>query len=640
MSAPLRSLAGALLCALWPAAAQAQARVVAVGDVHGDVEQLRRVLRGAALVDDGDRWSGGQDALVVVGDFVDRGPASRAVLDLLMSLEEDSGGRVQALLGNHEVLTLIGDARYVSPQDYAAFADSASASLREERYRSYLTFLGARAARLGFEEPPAGAARRDAWMEAHPAGFFERRRAFGAEGRYGRWLRGRDAASVIDGTLFLHAGPSATRRFPALADLNAEVRREIADFDDRWSELVTAGVLWPDLTWSEALQLVAEELDLWSAVDSLPPGRVDPAALRGRPDAATLARMGELTRSEDWTITAPDGPLWYRGLAQEPEADLTPWLEGALEAYGARRVVVGHTPTPDGRIAVRAGGRIVLVDTGISAAVRGAPSALELTPDGLVALYPGSPPERLSAKTGYDAFLGLSPEAIEKFLREAAIVAAAPLSRGVTKPWKATLDDGRLRHAAAVQTVDACTKRGGEGRGFERVCDSWKYNVAAFELAKLLGLRAVVPSVERPFQGRRGAFTWWVEDVMTFDEMKQSGANPPDGASWNRQQWRIGIFDELIYNTDRNQGNLLVDPTWHVWLIDHSRAFREAPRPRNPGMLARMKLDASLLDGLRGLTPSALERCCAEYLTSREQEALLARRDTILVRLAEDGTGR
>jgi hypothetical protein len=630
-------------------------RTVAIADVHGDPERLTQILRSAGLVDDRLGWSGGAASLVLVGDLVDRGSRSREVLDLVMRLQEEAPRQVRVLLGNHEVMNLTGDLRYVPMEEYRAYATPASESLRESRYKSYGDFLGRRARRLGFEQPALDEGSRRAWMEAHPPGFFERRDAFRSGGLHGRWLRGLDAALVQDGTIFVHGGLSETQIFPSVQALNDRVRREISRFDELWGSLSDAGVLWQDLTLNAALELLREELTLWEAIDSLPAERVDPAARAQRPPDKTLQQIRELLGFSVWTIASPEGPLWYRGLAVEPEAELGPKLERVLRHYGADRVVVGHTPTADHRIQLRLRGKVFAIDTGLSAAVGGRPSALEIREGRFVALYPGeesvllqepgttlqldgNEPQAAPGLAGHDALRGLSLERIETFLRSAPIVSVRKIGTGVTKPSRATLDDGALRHDAHIQTVHSCEEitRGGQ-RQRQRVCDSYKYNLAAYELGKLLGISSIPPCVERRFDGRDAAFTWWIEDAVTFAEMKERSMNPPDGAAWNREQWIVGVFDELIYNTDRNRGNLLVDPGWRIWIIDHTRAFRTDRRLRDPGLLSRMRLDASLLASLHELTRESLERCCGAYLTSEEMKGVLARRDGIVARFDSQG---
>ena len=235
----------------------------------------------------------------------------------------------------------------------------------------------------------------------------------------------------------------------------------------------------------------------------------------------------------------------------------------------------------------------------------------------------------LSPAAFYDAYQGLTPAEIEVFLREAEVIAARPIGIGVTKPWRVTLDDGVLRHDAAVQFVDACeTLPTGEGGG--TTCDSYRYNIAAYEIGKLLGVRSIPASVERTYAGRPSAFTWWIDDSETLAELEVTGLWQPTHPAWTRQQALVVIFDELIHNTDRHQANLLQDPLWFVWMIDHSRAFRPVKGLLNSDRLRRMQMDPQLLVRLRELSATALERCCKAYITPEERESVLARRDSIV----------
>ena len=200
-------------------------RVVAVGDVHGDYDQLVAVLRSAGLIDEKGKWSGGKAHLVQTGDVLDRGPDSRKAMDLLMKLEVEAkaaGGEVHALIGNHEAMILIGDYRYLSSEEIAAFRDQNSEKVREEAYKEHQ------------KSAPAGTTFDDAyrkrWEAENPLGMTEFRRAFSATGVYGKWIRGHNAIVQIDGSVFLHGGIS-----PKLADwtvrrINDQVRVELTDF--------------------------------------------------------------------------------------------------------------------------------------------------------------------------------------------------------------------------------------------------------------------------------------------------------------------------------------------------------------------------------------------------------------------------
>ena len=177
----------------------------------------------------------------------------------------------------------------------------------------------------------------------------------------------------------------------------------------------------------------------------------------------------------------------------------------------------------------------------------------------------------------------LSQAEIEEFLFKAKVGKKKALSVGVTNSERATLDDGKLRHDAHIQTVDISKTSFQTSQGTEiNFRDSYKFNMAAYELDKLLELNMVPVSVERKV-GSMAAVTWWVDEtLMTELERKKKKIEPPDQRSWNQQMFVCRVFDQLIYNTDRNLGNLVITKDWKIWMIDHTRAFRTMKDLRSP----------------------------------------------------------
>ncbi len=170
----------------------------------------------------------------------------------------------------------------------------------------------------------------------------------------------------------------------------------------------------------------------------------------------------------------------------------------------------------------------------------------------------------------------LTREQKEEFLRTAQIGKIRNISVGVTHPRKATLTEGTLTHKAHIQTVDIYRIEYRTIHGKElNFTDSYKYNIAAYRLDKLLGLGMVPVSVERRFKGESSAFTWWIDGVLMSErERYRQKIEVPDVEPWNRQIYCVRVFDQLIYNMDRNLGNLLITREWKLWMIDHTRAFR------------------------------------------------------------------
>jgi hypothetical protein len=224
----------------------------------------------------------------------------------------------------------------------------------------------------------------------------------------------------------------------------------------------------------------------------------------------------------------------------------------------------------------------------------------------------------------------LSPEAMEAFLLKARVMNLRDAGSGVTNSRRATLTDGQLTHDVHVQTVDIAQQVFESGRNTElNFKDTYRYNIAGYRLAKLIGLTTVPMSVERAIEGKIAAVTWWVDDVkMDEKERMKTKDLGPDPVRTNKQIQIMRIWDELIQNRDRNQGNILWTSDWTLWLIDHTRAFRLDPNLRRPDQLSRC--DRTLLERLRALTPETLEKAVGSSLTRPEQEALLARRDKII----------
>lgn len=231
----------------------------------------------------------------------------------------------------------------------------------------------------------------------------------------------------------------------------------------------------------------------------------------------------------------------------------------------------------------------------------------------------------------------LSREQMEAFLLRARVVQRRNAPKGVTATLRATLSDGTLTHDASIQTIDEARLQYPTSRGIEfNFRDSWRFNVAAYKLDKLLDLQMVPATVERSYRGQQASFTWWVDDVLMDEGHRlETKTSPPDSRRWNEQLWAVRVFDQLIYNTDRNVGNLLIDKTWRVWMIDHSRAFRWHKTLLNARNLTRC--DRGLLERLRALDVDTLEKEMHPHLSGDEIRVLLARRDLIVAHFDRAG---
>ena len=222
----------------------------------------------------------------------------------------------------------------------------------------------------------------------------------------------------------------------------------------------------------------------------------------------------------------------------------------------------------------------------------------------------------------------------EAFLLNAGIVEEADASAGPTKFQRVTLGDGKRTHDAAIETS---TSRDASQRDY-------RFNVAAYELDKLLALNFVAPSVERAVKGQPAAFTWWVDDVLMNEQGRRGQKiEPPDPDSWKKQMQAVRVFDELIANAYRNVSpafymanmwdNLLITKAWRIWLVDHTRAFGTGRKLENPETLTQC--DRTLLAGLRKLTGEVTKQKLEKYLSPEQLDALETRRQLLVKHFAD-----
>lgn len=224
----------------------------------------------------------------------------------------------------------------------------------------------------------------------------------------------------------------------------------------------------------------------------------------------------------------------------------------------------------------------------------------------------------------------LTDQQIELFLKKGKILKTRGAGKGVTDSVRATVSDGTLTHDVHIQVVDERKAEFRSKQGLERdFRDSWEYNIAAYRLDRLLDLRIVPVSVARNYNGRPGAFSWWVDDVLMDEgERLKKDVKPPDLTCWNQQVRVLRVFDQLIANTDRNLGNLLITNTWRLWAIDHTRAFRRGSEPTSLGNLTQV--DRTMLKKMKELTRETLKKELGGHIGSPEIGALLSRRDAIV----------
>jgi hypothetical protein len=225
----------------------------------------------------------------------------------------------------------------------------------------------------------------------------------------------------------------------------------------------------------------------------------------------------------------------------------------------------------------------------------------------------------------------LTEEQMRQFLATAKVVKSTQTKKGITNPYRLTLTDGTFTHDSSFQAVDEARTiqqfaNGGTELNFR---DSFHFNIAAYELAKLLGLDHMMPvTVQRRWEGKTGSLTWWLPVKMDEADRIKRKIQAPDPDAWNKQMYRMRVFSQLVYDTDRNLTNVLIGEDWKLYMIDFSRAFRLRNELENPKNL--VKCDRQLLEKLRRLNAAEVEQKTKDHLRPSEVKALMARRDKIV----------
>jgi hypothetical protein len=225
----------------------------------------------------------------------------------------------------------------------------------------------------------------------------------------------------------------------------------------------------------------------------------------------------------------------------------------------------------------------------------------------------------------------------ETFLLKASIVRTRGAGKGITGSLRGTLSDGTVTHDAHIQTIDESKQEFKSTSGTEfNFRDSWMFNVAAYKIDRLIGLNLVPVTVARRYKQDRASFTWWIDDVMMDEGERLKKKIPaPDPIVWNEEMQLVRLFDQLIYNIDRNVGNLVITNDWTMWAIDHTRAFRTLDTLKTPGNIARC--DRKIFERLKALDKATLHKEVGEYLQQWQIEALLKRRNAIVEMLEQRG---
>lgn len=561
-------------------------RVVAVGDLHGDYDRFVFILTNpnVGIVDGDLRWTAGKTHFVQLGDIMDRGPDARKIFDLLMRLEKEAaaaGGMVHVLIGNHEEMNITGIAldypQYVTPEQFVSFLPEDVRKVREKAYISSLPRERRRQAEAEGLDLETDSGLRAYWQQVIRDDH-ESRRAYvnNFNDVYGKWLIEKNIVIRINDVVYAHGGISEFYSKWPLRELNALMRTELDFFQ----------------------------------------------GMMRNPRRTTKAFKPKL-------VYSPDSPIWFRGLASKKEGAAQAEVDRILANLEARAIVVGHnyfryngaSPIASLETVSRFQGKVFIIDTGISEAYGGIPTAL-IHEGGQFSLW-GETEEAAARSSPQVA--GLEPpasaKALEEFLKTAVAKAQKSTAAGRTEPWRVTLDKDGVTRRAIFKYIDR--------RRPHPLPDSYYYELAAYALAKYLGLAFVPPVVEREIEGLPGSLQTFVENAVTEFEMKEQKLIPGDPAAYERDREDLRLFEILVYEEcDNDRDTYIGRQDQAIHRVDFSEAF--APRKNLPSACDIRKSSKALYHKLLGWDEKAVTNLLSPYLNKEEVEALHSRRELII----------
>ena len=520
-------------------------RIVAVGDIHGAYDGLIATLQGAGVIDDKLAWSGGKTHLVFTGDLLDRGAKSRDVMDLVMRLEKEAlrdGGRVHLVLGNHEVMNLTGDLRYVANAEYIAFLDMEK---RKERRRWYKRFKN------GTPEDMDESTVLSQFNKKAPPGFFGHRRAFRHDGIYGKWLLEKPFIVVVNETAFVHGGLPAFVAEYGLEGPNVTLKQHLNEY------VVTRDYL--------ADNDVMSPIDRFKEIPKMFAGLANAGQI---PDEYLDEVQTAIDLSES-PLHWGAGPTWYRGTAMCNQLVEGDSLNRVFSRIGASRVVMGHTSTVTRLVQQRMNGQVVEIDTGmLKSTYKGSGNALVIEGDALSVVNEDGrndlSPIDHPLRVGHES-LAISDAEMADILANGTI--ADPNGGGAT--WKiVTVTKGEHTVSAYFRELQGAE----EGDIPE---------LAAYRLDRLLGLDMIPATVRRVIGDRKGIMQFIPEDAITELHRVASGRGKEMYCSREKQVAVMHVFDALINNQGRTPLSMLYSPDdWLLILIGHDTSFStEVERP-------------------------------------------------------------
>lgn len=559
-------------------------RIIAVGDVHGAYDNFVKILKSAGLIDDSLKWIGGKSHLVQTGDILDRGDRAKEVLDLIMRLQkeaEETGGKVHVLLGNHEEMNITGivfrQAEYVSPKQFASFLPEDFRLKKEDEFRAQLQ-------NLAEIESNSDTSLMDSYLETKWKGLMKDEEiqklyvnTFNRD--YGRWYIEQNAVIKINDIVFSHGGISERFSDWPIQKINNTIRQELNTY-------------------------------------------------------RLAYKRGLTPRMKRQILYMPDSPQWNRDFATKGEKSYQQVVDKILRNLNAKYMVIAHTPPgspviPENQqdeivYRTRFNKKIWMIDTGISDYYYGIMSYLRIDEGNFimtewrdVEYAEGSSFEATETDPAEQ-----NREEVEYYLMNAAVInvnkGAVP---GRTAAWTVELDDGEIKRRAMFKTIDAQRPAS--------LPESYKYELAAYALDKLLDFQRLPPTLEREIEDTRGSLQVRIENCMGLDKQRREEITPPNPQALSNALEEINVFENLVYSLREELDDILIQiESWRVFRVDFSEAFEPSLDLIPDQQITRCS--EKLFNNLQSLSDDVIKVRLESYLNDDEMSALLTRKALII----------
>jgi hypothetical protein len=565
-------------------------KIIAVGDIHGDYDNFVKILKSSGVVDERLDWAAGKTHFVQTGDIMDRGDYAKDAFDLLRKLEEEAelaGGKVHFLLGNHEEMNITGivfrQPGYVSPKQFASFLPD---NFREKREREFNEeFENSHREGANTDSSLLEAFLEKKWTKLMEDTTIRRLYVNTFNDDYGRWILEHNSVIKINDIIFSHGGVSERFSTWPLQKINDKLREELNYYRISFKR----------------------------------------------------NKIPELKRE---ILYAPDSPSWNRDIALKDENAYRHVVDRILANLDAKYMIIAHTPLtgspiiPDNekeeeKLRTRFDQRIWIIDTGISDFYNGVMSFLRIE-NGKFRMKSWRD-EEYAEETPLEPSVGIekeeSREEVEYYLLKAGIAdAQAEAVPGRTAAWKIELNDGKTQRRGFFKPID--------DRRPSILPESYKYELAAYALDKLLDFNRIPPTIEREIKGMKGSLQVRIENCMGLDEQQMKNIPPPDPQALANALEEINVFENLVYSERKELDDILIQrESWKVYRVDFSEAFSPTPE-LVPGQEIK-RCSEGLFNHLKEISDSVLEVRLGPYLNKEEIFALIRRKALIIQTIQE-----